>query len=100
MYHNKKVNKQNRYSEFGKLVVRWRERDILFLEFGDRKSMQRSHLQWSSEMPQNPTGEQQGSPLLGLHSATCPSYARLGNPHLPSLLILIPAIFRGMHHYR
>ena len=69
---------------------------LLFLEFGDRKSMQRSHLQWSSEMPQNPTGEQQGSPLLGSHSATGPpSHARLGNPHLPVLLILIPAMFKG-----
>ena len=73
---------------------------LLFLEFGDRKSMQRSHLQCSSEMPQNPKGEQQGSPLCGSHSATGPpSHARLGNPHLPALLILIPAIFRRIHNY-
>ena len=62
--------------------------------------MQRSHSQWSFEMPQNPTGEQQGSPLLGSHSATGPpSHARLGNPHLPVLLILIPAIYRRIHYY-
>ena len=73
---------------------------LLFLEFGDRKSMQRSHLQCSSEMPQNPKGEQQGSPLCGSHSAIGPpSHARLGNPHLPVLLILIPAIFRRIHFY-
>ena len=62
--------------------------------------MQRSHLQCSSEMPQNPKGEQQGSPFLGSHSATGPpSHARLGKPHLPALLILIPAIFRRIHYY-
>ena len=66
---------------------------LLFLEFGDRKSMQRSHLQWPSEMPQNPTGEQQGSPLLESHSATGPpSHTRFGNLHLPSSLTLVSEI--------
>ena len=57
----------------------------IILGFVIRKSMQPSHLQCSSENPQNPDGEQQGLALLGSHSPSGPKFhAGPKDPHLNS----------------
>ena len=69
---SKKANKQIHSFIFGSPICLWFyltfDFKMVILPFFDRESMQPSHSQCSSEMPQNPKGEQQGFLLFGSHS--------------------------------
>jgi hypothetical protein len=78
--HQKRLNFGN-----GNRQLLEKKQDINYYLLGVvvRKSMQPSHLQCSSENPQNPDEEQQRSTLLGSHSPAGPKFhAGQKVPHL------------------